>query len=194
MQKSVRTHESISRRMYLTRVLGNNLRSVIEACTRTFIAKQNSESSSRPRTRPASLALSMLRQHTLRHCKAVLKDVQARSVSNYGQWRLLVVRWRGLISALPRPTHEGHTENTMLTATSTKRCAWEECCCSVYKPAHHMRICTGCHAVAYCGEKCREKYIFVSRVLLLSSDRLAYRDWVEGGHNSRCRRLSRSRA
>ena len=37
------------------------------------------------------------------------------------------------------------------------RCHWKECLCSIFEPAHSLRICKRCCRVAYCGTKCQEK-------------------------------------
>ncbi|KAI0074850.1 hypothetical protein K474DRAFT_1498813 [Panus rudis PR-1116 ss-1] len=38
----------------------------------------------------------------------------------------------------------------------TYTCHWMECLCSTMKPKHHLKVCTGCWMVYYCGSQCQE--------------------------------------
>ncbi|KAI0311232.1 hypothetical protein OF83DRAFT_1151715 [Amylostereum chailletii] len=50
-------------------------------------------------------------------------------------------------------------------------CAWKECRFHSEKPSHVLQTCRGCRDVAYCDRLCQSK------------------DWKEGGHKSRCKRI-----
>ncbi|KAJ3523830.1 hypothetical protein NM688_g8660 [Phlebia brevispora] len=50
-------------------------------------------------------------------------------------------------------------------------CHWEHCLCSGIRPAHKLRICTGCFQVYYCNKECQRK------------------DW-NNGHREACGRSS----
>lgn len=68
------------------------------------------------------------------------------------------------------------TQQVGLELQVTKRCAWAECLCGAYKPAHGLRLCKGCSAVAYCNSRCQRR--FVCAFLKVTIPRLtAARDW-----------------
>lgn len=64
-----------------------------------------------------------------------------------------------------------------------ERCAWEQCLCSVFRPLHSLKKCTGCHMVAYCNLRCQRGCV-VHRPLLDSSLTII-RDWKD--HKSSCK-------
>ncbi|KAI0312015.1 hypothetical protein OF83DRAFT_697432 [Amylostereum chailletii] len=51
-------------------------------------------------------------------------------------------------------------------------CSWKECIFHTYSPPDAMRQCVGCREVSYCDKECQA------------------RDWKEGGHKKKCRRLT----
>lgn len=40
-----------------------------------------------------------------------------------------------------------------------KRCSWEGCPCSAFRPSHRLRVCTRCHMVAYCNSRCQRECV-----------------------------------
>ncbi|VDC00741.1 unnamed protein product [Peniophora sp. CBMAI 1063] len=53
-----------------------------------------------------------------------------------------------------------------------RRCSWPQCVYHSNKPPAKTRVCKGCDEVRYCSRACQKK------------------DWKEGDHRTRCRRLS----
>lgn len=82
------------------------------------------------------------------------------------QWRYFMVLWRSVGDVLWLPRRDEETSPFRVL----KRCHWVECLCSVHKPAHGLKVCTGCWLAAYCGSQCQES------------------DWKKGGHRNACRR------
>ncbi|GJE93330.1 zinc finger MYND domain-containing protein [Phanerochaete sordida] len=97
--------------------------------------------------RPKTVAL---RRHTLAAWQSVTDEARRRQLP---AWRAFVQLWTSVKALLPAaPQAEQPAQFGML-----ERCAWDECLCSRYKPAHRMRLCQGCERVVYCGERCQRK-------------------------------------
>lgn len=89
--------------------------------------------------------------------------------------------WMGLGSYIPR---EGPRIMNRWTPPLLKRCGWQECLCSVYKPAHRMRVCNGCCKVAYCGDRCQKQCVlFLSNVVFVLKAKCAETGIVVGTRN-----------
>ncbi|GJE93331.1 zinc finger MYND domain-containing protein [Phanerochaete sordida] len=103
--------------------------------------------------------------------KTVGEQLQSRMLARRVRsrpWRVFMKQWSSVEAILGKSIGEGRTPPVGLL----ERCAWRECLCSVYKPAHRMRTCKGCEWVVYCGERCQKS------------------DWGRGGHREHCRRVA----
>ncbi|GJE93332.1 zinc finger MYND domain-containing protein [Phanerochaete sordida] len=124
----------------------------------------NRATDSRPKT-------AAMRLHTLRAWQAVTDEIarNGQLAHRSATWLEFTQLWYALQEhvAWPAPREPYHAPFGAL-----ERCAWDECLCSVHKPAHCKRICKGCERVMYCGERCQRN------------------DWEKGGHKERCQRTA----
>lgn len=74
-------------------------------------------------------------------------------------WRPVRRVWNQLGEALLLDKYELHSSGTQDgdELPIAKRCAWAECLCNAYKPAHGLKLCNGCSSVAYCNSKCQKR-------------------------------------
>lgn len=58
-----------------------------------------------------------------------------------------------------------HGDNATWNGTGSfellKRCSWEDCPCTAFRPSHRLRKCTRCHLVAYCNSRCQRECVFL---------------------------------
>lgn len=76
-------------------------------------------------------------------------------------WRPVHRAWMQLGEALELDDNileRAETQQNAVELPVAKRCAWAECLCNAFKPAHGLRVCNGCSAVAYCNKKCQRRY------------------------------------
>ncbi|GJE93322.1 zinc finger MYND domain-containing protein [Phanerochaete sordida] len=117
--------------------------------------------------RPKTVAL---RRHTLAAWQSVADEVRRRQLPRrHPAWRAFAQLWTSVKALLPAALEDEQSAQFGML----ERCAWSECLCSRYKPAHKMRLCQGCERAAYCGERCQRN------------------DWDKGGHRQRCCRVAR---
>ncbi|GJE93258.1 zinc finger MYND domain-containing protein [Phanerochaete sordida] len=115
--------------------------------------------------RPKTIAA---RRHALQAWRRVKDELRRRQLVHQDRhWKVFELVWERIGAAIPPVPSEAAPASPF---ELLQRCGWSECLCSVHKPAHRMRICTGCWLVAYCGPRCQEK------------------DWEEGGHQECCRK------
>lgn len=85
------------------------------------------------------------------------RNMYARRAVPTGEiWDLIVEIWRELGSYFPQRRHGGNNSSIF---TPLERCSWAGCACSVFKPAHRLKVCKGCRLVAYCGSGCQTRYV-----------------------------------
>lgn len=84
------------------------------------------------------------------------------------RWRPICRAWKLLGGALQQGEDALRSPDTQQGVLEpAKRCAWDECLCSAYKPTHELRLCKGCWAVAYCNSRCQTRYVYIYREALL---------------------------
>ncbi|GJE90259.1 zinc finger MYND domain-containing protein [Phanerochaete sordida] len=114
-------------------------------------------------------ALAPLRRHVYRAWCASIEELERKhDFRELPRWRKTIVEWRKLGRCMPADAREKDVVDEA-THGVLKRCAWKECECSVHKPLHPMKVCTGCWITAYCGVRCQQ------------------RDWEKGAHRHACR-------
>ena len=71
-------------------------------------------------------------------------------------WRTARRAWAALKAPLEttKCTEEEAEDEPVMTL---ELCAMAECECHFHRPLHPMRVCTGCHLIAYCNAKCQQR-------------------------------------
>ncbi|VDC03322.1 unnamed protein product [Peniophora sp. CBMAI 1063] len=115
-----------------------------------------------------------LRQATRREWYRVLKWLRQQPLRDRGTSRKctdLIPAWQGLGRALDLDEASEKADFEREMKKAAQMCAWVECDYHVEKPPHPTRACVGCAETRYCSRLCQQ------------------RDWREGNHKLRCKRL-----
>ena len=78
------------------------------------------------------------------------------------EWRWSVARGLELIEYVEEPDADADIdadadEDEDEGPPGIAFCALRECECRYHRPTHPMRVCNGCHLVAYCNAKCQKQ-------------------------------------
>ena len=145
----------------------------------------------RPHYRRASDGMAISAREIWWPTLRLLQELKTHSASlTNEQLTLLIGKWTALGAALnldiaiERQRHEREAR---------RRCAWHECQFHrVSVPEGiELKTCSGCHDARYCGRRCQRRYV---KSTVCAKGRLLHaiilRDWSQGGHRERCRRLT----
>lgn len=97
--------------------------------------------------------LKVMRRTTLEIYREVLLSLHRIANRQISLRQGITKSWYRLGNALPQ--YVPRTRSKRLPPV-LNRCALRFCLCNAHKPAHHMRVCGGCHRVAYCSPQCQE--------------------------------------
>ncbi|KIP07092.1 hypothetical protein PHLGIDRAFT_19272 [Phlebiopsis gigantea 11061_1 CR5-6] len=118
-----------------------------------------------PRHRPDDIYI--IREHSSITWRAFSSKINQalRAIDQSTENRAIFQHWAEIGKLLDSVEPEGQVAYCF---PPVKRCGWELCPCSVHHPAHCLRVCKGCWAVAYCNASCQQSA------------------WKEGGHRNIC--------
>ena len=134
--------------------------------------------------------LPLLRKHSRWAWKTAMDKVRSRGFHNLHKWSEMIRIWTLLGKALEAHVHgtaAPDPEEVRQSFPILERCRWKDCMCSIFEPHHKLQPCKGCYRVAYCNTMCQAKYVndySLSCCTPLELD--TCRDWIIGGHKSRC--------
>ncbi|VDC06731.1 unnamed protein product [Peniophora sp. CBMAI 1063] len=114
--------------------------------------------------------LQSLRPHWYRTIRD-LRRIAEYNTSAEPRCEKVVDVWKALGATLGLKEEEEKVEFEKEMKRLEKLCAWKECQYHTVEPPTTASRCVGCREVRYCSKHCQQ------------------RDWKEGGHKLRCRRL-----
>lgn len=140
--------------------LSGNIAQTISCCVR-FVHqhKRRPEADAQAGFPPPSLSM----KRCSRKCWQEAKDtmIAGRYLAK-PMWKPVHRAWMqlGEVLQFDKDVMEGaDTRQNAAELPVAKRCAWEECLCSAFKPAHGLKLCSGCSAVAYCNSNCQRRSV-----------------------------------
>lgn len=98
-------------------------------------------------------------------------------------WQETVRVWRALGRLIPISR-----DDPVPAFTPLQRCNWQECLCSVHRPAHHLKVCKRCWLVSYCSSRCQKRCALALTTNRFS--RLTNAQWLGSRWPQRCLRES----
>ncbi|KZV70224.1 hypothetical protein PENSPDRAFT_455091 [Peniophora sp. CONT] len=111
-------------------------------------------------------------KQSLRHeWYPTLKRLRTTACSEQARREQVLDVWTALGTAIGLEEGKAKAEYEREMKHAAQFCAWKDCRFHTVKPDTPTRACAGCDEVRYCGKPCQQ------------------RDWKEGGHKLRCRRI-----
>lgn len=101
--------------------------------------------------------LDLMRRCSREHWRSLYAELKSRNLQDHPMWKRAMpyLDTIGRLLGVNKYSDSGPLPTGLFTAL--ERCRSKDCLCSIHKPIHHLRICTGCWCAAYCNVRCQTK-------------------------------------